>query len=61
MEEPRGTHAEETDQELIYTGITRSKDKLLFLHLQQNRYQTFFENHSDIVETLDAQKLLLPN
>ena len=54
MEKPRGTLAEETDQELIYTGITRSKDKLLFLHLHQNRYQMFLKHHSDIVETLDA-------
>lgn len=60
LEEPRGYDAGTTDEELIYTGITRSKNQLLFLNKHLTKYKQFLEENRDIVEELNIYDLILP-
>jgi Nuclease-related domain/AAA domain/UvrD-like helicase C-terminal domain len=53
LENYRGKDAQETDEEIIYTGITRSKNKLLFLNNHYTKYKQFLDENRDLVRTVD--------
>jgi superfamily I DNA/RNA helicase len=61
LENPRGEEAGFTDEELIYTGITRSKNNLVFINLNLTKYNNFLESNREIVEELNIYDLIIPN
>ncbi|SOC11391.1 UvrD-like helicase family protein [Ureibacillus xyleni] len=52
LENPFGQDEDAVDEELIYTGITRSKSKLLFLNLEITKYQSFLHQNREIVNEI---------
>ncbi len=51
---------EAKDDELIYTGITRSKNRLYFLNQDQTKYRHFLDENKEMVETINIYDYILP-
>ncbi len=57
LENPTGSEEVLIDEELIYTGITRSKNRLLFLNKEFTIYKLFLQDNRDIIIELNMDEL----
>ncbi|WP_379969617.1 UvrD-helicase domain-containing protein [Ectobacillus sp. sgz5001026] len=60
LENPAGYDEDTIDEELIYTGITRSKNRLLFLNKQITKYKQFLINNQEIIDEINIDHFILP-
>ncbi|ANU26313.1 nuclease-related domain-containing DEAD/DEAH box helicase [Planococcus versutus] len=60
LENPLGEE-ELVDEEIIYTGITRSKNRLIFLNKHDTKYKQLFSENREIVKEINITLNSLPN